>query len=190
MTTSEMTLFDAAGRRKYLTTSELNEFLRAAARSAPRENAYCQTLARTGGRLAEVLALRRRDIDRHAEAIIIRSLKKRDKVHFRAVPVPPDLLTMLTLVFDLGGRGRPLERLWDVDERTAHRWIMKAMAAAGVENQSPRSLRHTFGVTAVCRGVPLTMIQRLLGHADIKTTAIYTQAMGEEERELVARMWQ
>jgi integrase len=140
--------------------------------------------------LAEVLALRRRDIDRYAEAIIIRSLKKRGKVHFRAVPVPPELLTMLTLVFDLGGRGKPLERLWPVDERTGNRWVMKAMDEAGIEGQSPRSLRHTLGVTAVCRGIPLTMIQRWLGHADIKTTAIYTQAMGEEERGLAARMWQ
>lgn len=190
MTTSEMSLYDANGRRKYLTTSELNEFLRAAARSAPREHAYCLTLARTGGRLFEVLALRRQDIDRKNEAITIRSLKKRDKIHHRSIPVPPDLLTMLTLVFDLQGRGRPLERLWDVDERTGNRWVMKAMAAAGIEGQSPRSLRHTLGVTAVCRGIPLTMIQRWLGHADIKTTAIYTQAMGEEERGLAARMWQ
>jgi integrase len=190
MTNSEMSLYDTNGARKYLTTVELNEFLRAAAHSAPRENAYCQTLARTGGRRAEVLNLRRQDIDRKAEAIVIRTLKKRDKVHHRSIPVPPELLTMLTLVFDLGGRGRPTERLWDVELRTANRWIMKAMAEAGIKNQTPKSLRHTFGVTAACSGVPLTLIQRWLGHADIKTTAIYTQAMGEEERGLAARMWQ
>ena len=55
---------------------------------------------------------------------------------------------------------------------------------------SPRGLRHSFGVTAVQRGVPLTSIVAVLGHADVSTTAIYTTVIGAEHRELVSRVWE
>lgn len=187
MNSTEMTLYDANGRRKYLVESEFKAFLAAAETLPPRERAYCHTLAHTGGRLAEIIALRKQDIDLKAGSIVIKSLKKRGKTVYRSIPVPPSLITTLTLVFDLG-RGKGGELLWNVDERTANRWIMKAMEAAGVEH-TPRSLRHTFGVTAVVKGIPATIIQKWLGHADIKTTAIYMQAMGAEERGLAERMW-
>ena len=92
MTTSEMTLFDSQGRRKYLCRAELERFLAAAGSLPPRERAFCQTLVYSGGRLAEVLALRKMDIDRKQGAIVIKSLKKRDKTHHRSVPVPPALI--------------------------------------------------------------------------------------------------
>ena len=53
----------------------------------------------------------------------------------------------------------------------------------------PKALRHAFGVGGTQAGVPLNLIQRWLGHADIQTTAIYTNVMGEEERALADRMW-
>src|SRR5690606_4497837 len=64
--------------------------------------------------------------------------------------------------------------------------------AAGVKGgqATPKGLRHGFGVSAIQSKVPLNLVQRWLGHADIKTTAIYTSAMGEEERQIAAQMWQ
>lgn len=65
------------------------------------------------------------------------------------------------------------------------------MAAAGITglHASPKGLRHGFGVHAVRAAVPLNLLQRWLGHADIATTAIYADAMGAEEREIAAQMW-
>jgi integrase len=37
-----------------------------------------------------------------------------------------------------------------------------------------------------CRSI---WLQRWLGHASMTTTAIYLEAMGDEEREIAARMW-
>ena len=38
-------------------------------------------------------------------------------------------------------------------------------------------------------GVPLNMLSKWMGHADIKTTAIYANAIGKEEQDIAARMW-
>ena len=46
-----------------------------------------------------------------------------------------------------------------------------------------------FGVAAVTAGVPLNLVQKLLGHAQLSTTAIYADAVGEEEHAIAARMW-
>jgi hypothetical protein len=54
---------------------------------------------------------------------------------------------------------------------------------------SPKGLRHAFGVRAIQSGAPLNLVQRWLGHADMKTTAIYTSAVGPEERAIAAMTW-
>lgn len=182
------TLFDKQGRRLYLTADELDRFFAAAEDAPPRERIFCHVLARTGGRISEILALKRRDIDQAAKAINIRSLKKRSKRHHRAVPVPPSLICDLNLVFDLK-RGRAEDWLWEVDVRTANRWVTQAIRAAGLDYHTPRSLRHTFATLAIVKGVPITAVQKWLGHSDLKTTSIYAQVMGAEERSLAERMW-
>jgi integrase/recombinase XerD len=55
---------------------------------------------------------------------------------------------------------------------------------------TPKGLRHGFGIAAVASAVPLTMIQKWMGHTDISTTAIYLDASGAEERLIAIRMWQ
>ena len=50
-------------------------------------------------------------------------------------------------------------------------------------------LRHGFGVAAVSAGIPLNLVQKWLGHAQLTTTAIYANAVGEEEQSIAARMW-
>jgi site-specific recombinase XerD len=49
------------------------------------------------------------------------------------------------------------------------------------------SLRHTAGVQLASDGVPMNVIQSLLGHASITTTGIYTAIAGGELVGVVAR---
>jgi integrase/recombinase XerD len=60
---------------------------------------------------------------------------------------------------------------------------------AGRSDDSPKGLRHGFGVAAVSAGIPLNLVQKWLGHAQLTTTAIYADAVGEEEQSIAARMW-
>ncbi|MFG6100510.1 hypothetical protein D0962_37535 [Leptolyngbyaceae cyanobacterium CCMR0082] len=52
-----------------------------------------------------------------------------------------------------------------------------------------KGLRHAFGIGAMKSGIQLNMLQKWMGHPDMKTTAIYANALGDEEREIAARMW-
>jgi integrase len=188
-------LYDAAGRRKYLTDAERQAFL-AAAEKAPRQvRTLCLVLAYTGCRISEALALTARRVDLEAGTLVFESLKKRRTGVHRAVPVPPRVIEALDLVHGLREahkrRGGGMERLWPVSRTTAWRQVAAVLDAAGIDGPqaSPKGLRHGFGVQAVSSGVPLNMVQKWLGHAQLSTTAIYADAVGAEEQAIMARMW-
>lgn len=50
---------------------------------------------------------------------------------------------------------------------------------------TPHHLRHHFASTLVLRGVPLNVVQRLLGHRDLATTQIYLSVRTEDAFEAV-----
>lgn len=52
-----------------------------------------------------------------------------------------------------------------------------------------KGLRHGFAVAALEKGIPLNLLQKWLGHANLATTAIYGNAVGAEERKMAKRMW-
>ena len=59
----------------------------------------------------------------------------------------------------------------------------------GGPHASPKGLRHGFGVTAVSKGIALNMVQKWLGHSQLTNTAIYANAVGEEEQNIASKMW-
>jgi site-specific recombinase XerD len=65
------------------------------------------------------------------------------------------------------------------------------MAAAGITGTPamPKGLRHAFGVNAFQSNVPPHLVQRRLGHPSLRTTSIYGDVMGPEERAFAMRMW-
>jgi len=186
-------LYTSTGMRKYLNEAERARFI-AAARAHPRGmvRTLCLTLAYTGCRISEALAIRVHAIEPGAGFIAIRSLKKRKGVIvIREVPVPSDLLNALEDVHGISTR-EPDERLWPLSRCRAWQLVKLVMAEAGILpgiHATPKGLRHGFGLHAISSGVPLNLVQRWLGHARMETTAIYLQALGQEEREIASRMW-
>lgn len=116
------------------------------------------------------------------------SLKKRQNGIFRAVPVSPALIRQLRRLSTAMPKN---QRIWPWCRMTGYRRVKEVMGKAGVigPQASPKGLRHGFAVAAISSGVPLNLVQRWLGHADMATTAIYAYAVGEEERKIARRMW-
>lgn len=183
------TVYNRYGNRKYLTGTEMDLFIRSARRRSVDVQTFCCMIALTGCRISEALEMTADCIDFEAKNVIIRCLKKRGKQVFRAIPLPGPFLAYLK-IWLRGGRNTS-EPLWPWSRMTGYRRVCEVMDSAGIKGTyaSPKGLRHGFGVRAIQSGVPLTLVQRWLGHADIKTTAIYTTAMGPEERQIASRMW-
>ncbi|MBL8227363.1 MAG: tyrosine-type recombinase/integrase [Bryobacterales bacterium] len=184
-----MQLFDSAGQRKYLTPVQRQDFLRAAKEAPEAVYTFCATLAHTGCRISEALALTGSRVDLAAGVVILESLKKRRKGVFRAVPVPKEFLQTLDTVHGLAQTGDAL--LWNWSRTTAWRRVKEVMEAASIRGlyATPKGVRHGFGVKATTSDVPLNMTQKWMGHARLETTTIYADAVGPEERKIAARMW-
>jgi integrase/recombinase XerD len=191
-----MQLHTADGARKYLTASERDRFLRQAEQGDRAVRTLCMTLAYAGCRLSEALALTADHVDLAAGVLVFESLKKRRSGIYRAVPAPPALLEALNLVHGIRelqtrrGKGRGV-RLWPCSRMTGWRAVHAVMQAAGLDGvpASPKGLRHGFGVAAVTAGIPLNLVQKWLGHAQLSTTAVYANAVGAEEKDIARRMW-
>ena len=178
------------GKRKYLTIRESDAFI-AAAHLYPNDILlFCEVMVATGCRVSEALSLTTSSFDFDSGIVVIECLKKRKKGVFREIPLPPNLLASIQNKIgesEISTNGR----LWSWSRMTAYRNICAVMKSAGVvgDHATPKGLRHGFAVGAIQAGVPLNLVQRWLGHADMSTTAIYASAFGPEERSIAARMW-
>jgi integrase/recombinase XerD len=191
-------LYDALGRRLYLTPKEGEAFLRTALGHDRPVRTFCSVLYYTGCRISEALYLTPRRVDFADQVIIVESLKKRRKGVYRAVPVPPVLLDTLDMVHGLKEIQRRASRraldqpLWSWSRTTAWRRVVAVMKQADISagpHRVPKGLRHGYAINAVTKGVPLHMLSKWMGHSILEITAIYANAMGEEQQAIAARMW-
>ncbi|MDB9526971.1 site-specific integrase [Oscillatoria sp. CS-180] len=160
-------------------------------------------LVYSGCRISEALELTPRRVELGEQCLRFRSLKKRKdkdgqpRAIYRTVPVPPTLLEQLDLVFGIReiqqrGDKRLDLPLWPRTRAWGWLVVKEVMEAAGISNgphKTAKGLRHAFGIKAMQAGIQLNMLQKWMGHADLKTTAIYADAIGEEERDIASRMW-
>lgn len=185
------------GEKKYLTPDERVKYIHHAARQERRISTFCLTLAHTGCRISEALALTANRVDMDTNRILIETLKKRKDGDFREVPVPPRFIEDLDKVHGIRemqakkGRGRK-ERLWTWSRTTGWRYVKAVMEEAGIARDllSPKALRHAFAVHALANDVPLNKLSKWLGHSSLEITAIYTDVSGKEEDEIAKKMWE
>jgi integrase len=189
-----MSLHGTSGARKYLNVAERQRFRRAVRKASPQVRVFCLTLMWSGGRISETLAITPAAIDLDTGVAVLQTLKRRKSGVIREVPLPASLLRDLDHVFRLRAKeSNPTlasRRLWPWSRTTAWRRIKEVMAAADLYGAAamPKGLRHTFGVAAF-ETVPPHMVQRWMGHASLRTTAIYGDVSGREERGLASRIW-
>jgi integrase len=188
-------LYSEIGERKYLNGVERGRVSRSGGRLRVARRLFILTLLWTGARLSECLSLTPMSFQVSSGLVSIRTLKRRRLV-VREVPLPEPLLVGLEEHFAITERQSDPslrhKQLWPFSRTTGWRIVKAVMREANVcgPRACPRGLRHSFGVGAVQSGIPVTLLQRWMGHARLSTTAIYTDVSGPEERAIAARFWQ
>ena len=178
-------------RERFLTAAEYRRVgrelcaLEAEGEGAARAAAALRLLILTGCRLTEVLSLRWDDVDRRAGELRLRDAK----TGARMVPLTPTAAKLLDGLARVPGNpwvfpgrrpGGHLVRLRPFWHRVRER--------AGIEDVRIHDLRHSFASRALALGESLTMIGRLLGHADVGTTARYAHLARDTEKKSAARV--
>ena len=176
---------------KAMTREQRQRFLTTAARETPHYYPLLFTLAGTGIRLGEALALQWGDIDGFAREIRITRSLSRGEVgtpkagHGRTVDLSEVLAETLWQLEQTCTReallmGCPTLPPWvfctragtPMDESKVRRAMRHVLQKATLPlHFSPHCLRHTYASLMLQQGESLTYVQRQLGHASINLTA-------------------
>jgi integrase/recombinase XerD len=136
-----------------------------------------------GLRVSEVAHLKVDDIDSTRMLIRVEQGKGRKD---RNAMLSPQLLALLRLWWREGKRrGVMLPHGWlfpgrgctdPISSRQLHRAVQEAAEVAGIRKRvSPHTLRHSFATHLLEQDVDIRVIQVLLGHSKLDTTALYTK---------------
>ena len=144
----------------------------------------------SGLRVSEVVNLKTNDIDRTRMCILIRQAKgKKD----RMVTLSPVLLVMLREYEKIVAPEKQgfLFPGQNKDEAYSTRSLQLVLAAAKtkagiLKSGSIHALRHSFATHLLDKGTDVTMIMKLLGHNDIKTTLRYLHVTNRDMLQIIS----
>ncbi|MBG9545512.1 recombinase [Cytobacillus firmus] len=168
--------------RTYMDVKEYEELVQAV--QHPTIKTVIQFLFYTGLRITECLSLTLEDVDLDKEIIFVEHGKGNKQ---RKVPISPKLMPILktylktirpktdsNYFFALAKTGR-------VSDVYVNRVLHETTRKLGWKKTiTCHVLRHSFASNLVKNDVHIVHIQKLLGHADLKTTSVYVHANQEQ----------
>jgi integrase len=157
-----------AGRLRYLQPEELRQVLE---RCSPEVRAIVQLAAATGMRRGEILGLRWLDVDLLNRVINLPRSKNGDGRTVYMNELAMDVFRSLWPNTDTVSE-EPVFGL-DVTPEEVSMAFLRACRDAGIADFHFHDLRHTCGAWLRQKGVQLDLIQKQLGHKDLRMTARY-----------------
>jgi len=157
---------------KYLEKSKVDGMLDHARADNTRNYLILQTLWKTGVRNSELRNLKKRDIKKD-EITVCGGKGGKDRV----IPIDAslwDLLTLFTADLNLDDFLFPLSDM--AIRNIVHKY-------QGDEDVHPHTLRHSFAVHCLKSGMNLRSLQKILGHSNLDTTAIYLDIVADDIKE-------
>jgi integrase/recombinase XerD len=183
---------------KYLSEDDVDRLLAAARARAGDDGVRVVTLLEllyaTGLRVSELVGLPLGAIARDRRTIEVRGKGGHERLVPLSAPARAALDVWLERRADLLGRDRASRWLFPSSAKSGHltrqrlgQLLKELAAAAGISavKVSPHVLRHAFATHLLAHGADLRSVQRLLGHADVSTTQIYTHVLEERLKSLV-----
>lgn len=140
----------------------------------------------TGLRLQELTNIQRSEVDLQQGIIKVMGKGQKERM------VRMGLATRTAITQYLMRRQDDYSCLWVTEERVPMTWqglqvdTFRLARLAGIKGKrhGPHTFRHTAAALCKTNGMDIYVLQKLLGHADIKTTENYLQSLGFD---LVAR---
>src|SRR5258708_10875365 len=166
-------------RAEVYARSEIEAILTAPAQ--PRDRAFLMTVYAGGLRLSEATQFQIKDVDRARMQLRLRKGKGAKE---RVLPLSQRLLQELEDYWRVQRQGRPghdspwlfVGRQADqpINRSTGQNIYYRAVRKSGVRRKGGiHLLRHSFASQLIENGVDLPLVQRLLGHSSLLTTARY-----------------
>jgi len=142
----------------------------------------------TGARIGEVLMLdETRDVDFRRGEIRLQTLKSHrgKRRPTRVIPVrlnvTSEIATYIAEFPEMRGKAFGLQQ-----SNFRRRFRDRALKAKiQRENAHPHIMRHTRAMELLRAGVPVTLVQDILGHSALTTTAAYLRISGQEARSIL-----
>ncbi len=171
---------------RFLTAQEIAEMFRVSELS-PRDNMLLKCMYYLGLRNSEVRTLHIDDIDTINSTVkVVQGKGKKD----RYVPIPAGFSEEMK-AYIKGRQGYMFEGRGSegtLSDRHIRRIVKTHARVANVrkfEEIHPHTLRHSYATHLQNNGVPLNVIQGMLGHERIETTTIYTHMGIDKAREFI-----
>lgn len=165
------------GRLRFLDKAEQEALLKA---SQPSIRDVVLVALRTGMRSGELAGIRRKDVDFEKGFIFLEKTKSGEP---RQVPMVPEVRAVLARL-SLGAG--PEDQLFKSQKGKPYKnWrtgFLSAMRQARIEKFRFHDLRHTFASDFMMSGGNVFTLSKILGHADISTTMIYSHLSPEHHR--------
>jgi site-specific recombinase XerD len=191
---------DLAPAGRAVSIDEVRTLLRAAAgQDAPRswrDQALFIAMFAGGLRRQEASALDTSQYDPTTGAIKVQRGKRgKFRETYLAEGYRPWILPWFEFQTDRGCT--PLFVRWDRDKGPTTKRLGRAgvdhvlgelVTLSGVADLTPHDLRRTFATDLLENGADILMVQKLMGHADVKTTAIYDRRGEKGKREAVEKL--
>jgi integrase/recombinase XerD len=140
-----------------------------------------------GLRVSEVVKLKVQDIEVEQLTLTVRQGKgKKDRLTI----ISQSLVLPLRDV--LSGKLKneylfPSERGGRLTESTAQKVFYRCLEKSGIQKQATfHSLRHSFATHLLENGTDVRFVQELLGHANIKTTQLYTKVTNPSIKQIIS----
>ena len=159
-----------------------------------RLRAMIELLYGSGLRVSELVSMPLHAVSAETQSLLVRGKGDKERLVPLGVPARRALDAYLAVRDRHLADGAPSRWLFPSrgasGHLTRHRLaqMLKALAqAAGLEPSrvSPHALRHAFASHLLAHGADLRAVQKMLGHADIATTEIYTHVLDERLKRLV-----
>lgn len=179
---------------KYLSEQEINTLIDAAKQKDLRLQVLLEVAYASGMRVSELVGLPVAAILDDAQTVMITGKGGKQRI----VPLDePARLLLNKWLFEREQnmkRGRTSKWLFPSFSKTGHytrNAFYKALQELALEigidpaRISPHVLRHSFASHLVAHDADLRSVQKMLGHADIATTEIYTHLLPERLKEVI-----